>query len=212
MCLFHCSGRTRGSDRARGTWICFVTRTALRQGFVGTTPKPQVGGLPLVGSQRLLVQYIRSYPRQWRPFLHPQPEDAPCRTDRDPLIKYSDLHYFKRFTTIFAANHKRAVRLTIRSSLNIFMELRSIRFTAIINISPIWTRKADFKFSDWWVLQLWSSGMRGHEFCYRVTKIVERSFVHLEPIIGVAYTYSVLRKCFLLPKCCQPRTKGHGVK
>jgi hypothetical protein len=22
----------------------------------------------------------------WRPFLHPQPEDAPCRGDRDPLI------------------------------------------------------------------------------------------------------------------------------
>jgi hypothetical protein len=21
----------------------------------------------------------------WRPFLHPQPEDAPCRGDRDPL-------------------------------------------------------------------------------------------------------------------------------
>jgi len=23
------------------------------------------------------------------PFLHPQPEDAPCRGDRDPLIKWS---------------------------------------------------------------------------------------------------------------------------
>jgi hypothetical protein len=22
----------------------------------------------------------------WRPFLHPQPEDAPCRGDRDPFI------------------------------------------------------------------------------------------------------------------------------
>ena len=22
----------------------------------------------------------------WKPFLHPQPEDAPCRGDRDPLI------------------------------------------------------------------------------------------------------------------------------
>jgi hypothetical protein len=25
-----------------------------------------------------------------RPFLHPQPEDAPCRSDRDPLIMDSD--------------------------------------------------------------------------------------------------------------------------
>jgi len=24
----------------------------------------------------------------WRPFFHPQPEDAPCRGDRDPLITW----------------------------------------------------------------------------------------------------------------------------
>jgi hypothetical protein len=29
---------------------------------------------------------IRSYPPYWRPFLHPQLEEAPCRGDRDPLI------------------------------------------------------------------------------------------------------------------------------
>jgi hypothetical protein len=40
-------------------------------------PNPQVGGPPLVGGcPRLLIQYIRSYPPYWRPFLHPQPEDA----------------------------------------------------------------------------------------------------------------------------------------
>ena len=37
---------------------------------------------------RLLIQYIRSYPPYRRPFLHPQPEDAPCRGDRDPLITW----------------------------------------------------------------------------------------------------------------------------
>jgi len=26
----------------------------------------------------------------WRPFLHPQPEGAPCRGDRDPLITVGD--------------------------------------------------------------------------------------------------------------------------
>ena len=25
---------------------------------------------------------MRSYPPYWRPFLHPQPEDAPCRDNR----------------------------------------------------------------------------------------------------------------------------------
>ena len=27
------------------------------------------------------MQYIRSYATHWRPFLRPQPEDAPCRRD-----------------------------------------------------------------------------------------------------------------------------------
>jgi hypothetical protein len=36
-------------------------------------------------NMRLLIQFIRSYPPNRRAFLHPQPEDAPCRGDRDPL-------------------------------------------------------------------------------------------------------------------------------
>jgi hypothetical protein len=35
----------------------------------GPTPNPKAGGPPLVGCQRLLIQYIRSYP--------PYPEDLP---------------------------------------------------------------------------------------------------------------------------------------
>jgi len=42
---------------------------------------PPVGGAPLIGCPRLLIQYVRSYPSYWRPFLHPQPDDAPCRGD-----------------------------------------------------------------------------------------------------------------------------------
>jgi len=33
---------------------------------------PQAGGLPLLGSPRLLIQYVHSYPPYWRPFLRPQ--------------------------------------------------------------------------------------------------------------------------------------------
>jgi len=52
-------------------------------------PRPtQAGGPPLVGCPRPLIQYIHSYPPYWRPFLHPQPEDTPCRGDRDPLITW----------------------------------------------------------------------------------------------------------------------------
>jgi hypothetical protein len=51
---------------------------------VSTSPNPQAGGPPLVGCPRLFIQFFHSYPPYRRPFLHPQPEDAPCRGDRDP--------------------------------------------------------------------------------------------------------------------------------
>ena len=34
----------------------------------------------------MLIQYIRSYPPYWRPFLPPERKDAPCTGDRDALI------------------------------------------------------------------------------------------------------------------------------
>ena len=58
-------------------------------------PTPPAGGPPLVGWSLLLIQYIRSYPPYCRPFLHPQPEDAPCRGDRDPLCHGSDLQFLR---------------------------------------------------------------------------------------------------------------------
>jgi hypothetical protein len=56
----------------------------LWRGVVSTSPNPQAGGPPLVGCPQLLIQFTHSYPPYRRPFLHPQPEDAPCRGDRDP--------------------------------------------------------------------------------------------------------------------------------
>ena len=50
------------------------------------SPNPQAGGPPLVGCPRLLTQYICSHPPYWTPFLHPQPVDALCRGDKDPLV------------------------------------------------------------------------------------------------------------------------------
>ena len=60
----------------------------LRRGVVSTSSNPQAGGPHLVGCPRLLIQFFHSYPPDWRPFLHPQPEDAPCRGDRDPHSWY----------------------------------------------------------------------------------------------------------------------------
>jgi len=65
----------------------FLNINVSQGGVVSPSPNPQTGRPPLVGCPRLLIQYIRSYPPCWRPFLYPQPEDAPCRGDRDPLQK-----------------------------------------------------------------------------------------------------------------------------
>ena len=63
----------------------FLNISVLQGGVVSTSPNPQAGGPLLVGCPLLFIQFIRSYPPYRRPFLCPQPEDAPCRGDRDPL-------------------------------------------------------------------------------------------------------------------------------
>ena len=60
------------------SWTVSQHDTFLRWGVFSTSPKPQAGGPPLVGCPLRLIQYIRSYPPYWRPFLHLQPEDMPC--------------------------------------------------------------------------------------------------------------------------------------
>ena len=67
--------------------ICF-----LRWGMLAPRPihQPRSCRTNLVGCPLLLIWYIRSSPPYCRPFLHPQPEDAPCRGDRDPLITDTD--------------------------------------------------------------------------------------------------------------------------
>jgi hypothetical protein len=87
--FFRCLGCTEVSVRVRGLLFVSQHDTFLRWGVVSTSPNTQAERPPLVGCSRLLVQYIRSCSPYWRPFLHPQPEDAPCRGDRDPLIAWT---------------------------------------------------------------------------------------------------------------------------
>ena len=64
----------------------FTGFTFLQGGVISNPPNPLAEGPRPVGCPQLLIQYIRSYPPYRRPFPHPQPEDAPCRGDRDPLL------------------------------------------------------------------------------------------------------------------------------
>jgi hypothetical protein len=83
--IFHSLGHlSKESVQVRGSFEVFVTSLFFTVKVVSPTPDPQAGGPSLVDCPRLLIQYIRSDLHTWRPFLHPQLEDAPCSGDRDP--------------------------------------------------------------------------------------------------------------------------------
>ena len=77
--------------------------TFLQIRVVSTSPNPQAGGPPLVGCPRLLIQHIRSYPPHWRPFHHPQSDDAPCRGD-GPTSRQDTCSAGHMHLTIFLRN------------------------------------------------------------------------------------------------------------
>jgi hypothetical protein len=47
-------------------------------------PTPKLEDHPLSAVRDCLFNVFAATPHNWRSFLHPQPEDAPCRGDRDP--------------------------------------------------------------------------------------------------------------------------------
>jgi hypothetical protein len=120
------------------TWV-FLNIHFLRRGVVSTSPNPQAGGPPLVGCPRLFIQFIHSYPPNRRPFLHPQPEDAPCRGDRDPRSWDRDPHSLDRDP--HSSHHITTYLLTPWSG--VLLEKLTVNFAASQDIPPIYgTRKS----------------------------------------------------------------------
>ena len=70
MSLFKQVGCTKGSVQFWGVFERFITWYCLQWRVVSTLPNSQAGGPPLVGYPHLLIQYIRSNPPHWRPFIH----------------------------------------------------------------------------------------------------------------------------------------------
>ena len=115
MSLFRCLGRTKVTVQVRG----FLCEYFVKRGVVSTSPNPQAGWQPLVGCPRLLIQYIRRYPPYWRSFFHPQPENTPCRDDRDPLI--TGLHYQVKLHC-FVLNYEAEYILTLHKEFSLFSQ------------------------------------------------------------------------------------------
>jgi hypothetical protein len=59
-------------------------------------PKPKLVGHPLSAVRDCLFNVFAATFLNWRPFLHPQPEDAPCRGDRDPLNTVANILIHKK--------------------------------------------------------------------------------------------------------------------
>ena len=110
----------------------FVTNTFLRWEVVSTSSNPQAGGPPIVGCPRLLIQYIFSYTPYWRPFLHPQPENAPCCGDRDSFTTdYKVVDYLITIHTtiwLLVCLSDKIKRNNVSTRININVCVTTLRF------------------------------------------------------------------------------------
>jgi hypothetical protein len=84
--LFRSWGRTTESVHVRGFVGCFVTSYFFYgEELLAPRPTPKLEDHPLSAVYDCLIHMFAVTLHNWRPILHPQPEDARCRGDRDPL-------------------------------------------------------------------------------------------------------------------------------
>jgi hypothetical protein len=77
--------------------ICIVFRNMVifyGEELLAPRPIPKLEGHPLSAVRDCLFNVFAATLHIRRPFLHPQPEDTPCRGDRDPLIMAQRLTSF----------------------------------------------------------------------------------------------------------------------
>jgi hypothetical protein len=60
----------------------------LRWGVVSTSPTTKLEGHPLSAVRDCLFNIFAATLHIWRPFRHPQPEDAPCRGDKQTTLTW----------------------------------------------------------------------------------------------------------------------------
>jgi hypothetical protein len=72
-----------------GPRLCIVFRNVVifyGEELLAPRPTPKLEDHPLSAVRNCLFNVFAATLHIRRPFLHPQPEDAPCCGDRDPLI------------------------------------------------------------------------------------------------------------------------------
>jgi hypothetical protein len=88
MSPLHCLCCTRISPIPRPCEIFRNIVSLYDEELFAPRPTPSWKITPL-SAVRDIIKYICSW---WRPFLHPLPEDVPCRSDMDPLIMAWDIN------------------------------------------------------------------------------------------------------------------------
>jgi hypothetical protein len=88
------------------TWLSFYGEE-----LSAPRPTPKQEDNPLSAVRDYLFNIFAATLHIWKPFLHPQPEDAPCRGDRDPLIRVT--RYYLHISHVFKVYlHSNTVRLS----------------------------------------------------------------------------------------------------
>jgi hypothetical protein len=60
--------------------------------LLAARPNPKLKDHPVSAVCYCLLNVLTATLHNWRPFLHPQPKDAPYRGDRDPLNTVTGTH------------------------------------------------------------------------------------------------------------------------
>jgi hypothetical protein len=78
------------NNRSRSEACPYVRNTIIFYGEELLAPRltPTLEDHPLSAVRDCLFNVFTATLHNWRPFLHPQPEDAPCRGERGPLNMY----------------------------------------------------------------------------------------------------------------------------
>ena len=76
----------------------FLNKVFYREGLLALRPTPKLEDYPSLAARDRLFNLFACYPPYRRPFLYPQPEDAPCRGDWQlqeeiPAISFPKLNY-----------------------------------------------------------------------------------------------------------------------
>jgi hypothetical protein len=85
MSFFHCLVRATESGQVRGALRHFVTiKNVCGEVLLAPRPIPNLEDYTLSAVRDWLFNMFAATLRIWRPSLHPHPEDAPSRGDKEP--------------------------------------------------------------------------------------------------------------------------------